>query len=73
MKSKFLEDSHGNKSSKRLWGSIILAFGILFAVVLFAFSLIYTSEGVGTCLSIIDLFFVVGSGLLGVGIFERSK
>ncbi len=39
MTNSFLEDAKGNKSSKRLWGSIILGIGTLFSVVLFVYSL----------------------------------
>ena len=39
MTNKFLQDSKGNQSSKRLWGSILLGSGIIFSIILFAYSL----------------------------------
>ena len=67
----FLHDHHGNRSSKRLWGSIILGLGLILAVVLFGYSLIDKASDSQTALSIIHIFFLTGGSLLGLGIAER--
>ncbi|MBP7709872.1 MAG: hypothetical protein KA100_02235 [Rickettsiales bacterium] len=69
---KFLEDSRGNKSSKRLWGSILLTTGILFSTILFFYSLKSGAKDAVTALSIINTFLISGSGLLGISVFEKA-
>lgn len=71
MANKFLEDSNGNKSSKRLWGSILLGMGIIFAATLFIYSLRTGAKDAATALGIINIFLISGSGLLGIGAFEK--
>ena len=71
MTNKFLQDSSGNKSSKRLWGTIILCIGILFSSILFGFSLINGAKDAATALGIVNLFLVSGGSLLGIGVFEK--
>ena len=71
MTNKFLEDSKGNKSSKRLWGSILLITGILFSAILFFYSLKIGAKDAATALGIINMFLISGSGLLGIGVFEK--
>lgn len=68
---KFLEDSKGNKSSKRLWGSILLSIGIVFSSILFFYSLKSGAKDAATALGIINMFLISGGGLLGIGVFER--
>jgi hypothetical protein len=68
---KFLEDSKGNKSSKRLWGSILLVIGTLFSIILFFYSLKIGAKDADTALGIINTFLISGSSLLGIGIFEK--
>lgn len=72
MTNNFLEDAKGNKSSKRLWGSIILGTGILFSVVLFFYSLSKGAADAATALGIINMFLISGGGLLGIGVFEKA-
>jgi hypothetical protein len=72
MTNNFLEDASGNKSSKRLWGSIILGIGILFSAILFFYSLKIGAKDAATALGIINMFLIAGSSLLGIGVFERS-
>ena len=71
MSCKFLEDSKGNKSSKRLWGSILLGMGIAFSVILFFYSLQNGAKDASTALGIINMFLISGSSLLGIGVFEK--
>ena len=72
MTNKFLQDSKGNKSSKRLWGSILLATGIIFSTILFAYSLYRGAADAATALGIINMFLISGGGLLGIGVFEKG-
>jgi hypothetical protein len=67
----YLQDNHGNKSSKRLWGSILLSFGIIFAMILFCFSLTKGASDPQTASNIINIFLYSGGGLLGIGTFEK--
>ncbi len=70
---KFLEDANGNKSSKRLWGSIILTVGIVGSAVLFYYSLHIGAKDAATALGIINMFLIAGSSLLGIGVFEKKE
>jgi len=72
MKKDFLQDSKGNKSSKRLWGSILLTFGLVFSTILFVFSLLAGAADPATAISIINIFLFAGGSLLGVGVFEKG-
>jgi len=70
--NQFLQDTTGNKSSKRLWGSILLGTGILFSSILFAYSLFKGASDASTALGIINIFLIAGGSLLGVGVFENA-
>tara|TARA_Y100000389_G_scaffold32442_1_gene27569 strand:- start:169 stop:402 length:234 start_codon:yes stop_codon:yes gene_type:complete len=72
MNNKFLTDSKGNKSSKRLWGSILLGSGIIFSIILFAYSLYQGAADAATALGIINMFLIAGGSLLGIGVFEKG-
>ena len=72
MTNKFLQDSKGNKSSKRLWGSILLTIGVMFSVILFAYSLYQGAADAATALGIINMFLIAGGSLLGIGVFEKG-
>jgi len=72
MTNKFLQDSKGNKSSKRLWGSILLSIGIAFSVILFVYSLYEGAADASTALGIINMFLIAGGSLLGIGVFEKG-
>lgn len=71
MNNDFLQDSTGNKSSKRLWGSIILGVGIIFSIILFGFSIARGANDASTAMAIINMFLLAGSSLLGISIFEN--
>ena len=68
--NKFLEDNHGNKSSKRLCGSILLGMGIVGSVVLFCKCFNTEIKDAQTALAIIQAFLTSGSALLGFGVVE---
>ncbi|MDA7705137.1 hypothetical protein N8772_01490 [Rickettsiales bacterium] len=72
MTNNFLQDSKGNKSSKRLWGSILLTTGVMFSVILFAYSLYRGAADAATALGIINMFLIAGGSLLGIGVFEKG-
>jgi len=72
MTNNFLQDSKGNKSSKRLWGSILLTIGVMFSVILFAYSLYQGAADSATALGIINMFLIAGGSLLGIGVFEKG-
>ena len=72
MTGNFLQDSKGNKSSKRLWGSILLSIGIVFSVILFVYSLYEGAADASTALGIINMFLIAGGSLLGIGVFEKG-
>ena len=72
MTNKFLQDSKGNKSSKRLWGSILLGSGIIFSIILFAYSLYQGAADAATALGIINMFLIAGGSLLGIWVFEKG-
>jgi hypothetical protein len=70
---KILEDSKGKQSSKRAWGSLLLSIGIIFAMILFYYSLAIGVKDATTANSIINMFLISGGGLLGIGVFEKKK
>lgn len=72
MAKKFLQDSQGNSSSKRLWGSIVLSVGLIFACILFAYSILEGARDPSTASGIINMFLIAGSSLLGIGVFEKG-
>ena len=72
MTNNFLQDSKGNKSSKRLWGSILLTIGVMFSVILFAYSLYQGAADAATAIGIINMFLIAGGSLLGIGVFEKG-
>ena len=72
MTNEILNDKSGKKSSKRIAGAIILSVAILFSVILFGYSLTSGAKDAATAISIINSFFLAGSGLLGAGVFEKG-
>ena len=68
--NNYLQDTSGNRSSKRLWGSIILATAIVLAIMA-----VITSVHVGNriddnVVSILQGLFLTGTALLGFGVVE---
>jgi hypothetical protein len=77
---EFLDDFHGNKSSKRFWGNRLLTMGVLLACCLYVCHLISPllfDKGVpdsihNNAYEIVKLFFYTGGGLLFGGVFENK-
>ena len=70
--SKLLQDINGNTSSKRLFGAVLLASGLLFSAILFGFSLFTGASDSHTAISVINMLLIAGGGLLGIGVFEKG-
>ena len=68
----FLQGMNGEKSSKRLWGSIILGLGVFLGVNLFYFAVFGKVNDSHTALIVVEAFLAAGSALLGFGVFERT-
>lgn len=69
---EFLRDSFGNKSSKRIWGSIIIGLGAIAGICLFIMSVFFGgAEDPATAISIINSFLLFGGSLLGIGVIEK--
>ena len=80
----FLDDFHGNKSSKRFWGNRLLTIGVLLALFIFAVcflipvvsflfmdnSKVMPTSAYDQCKDIINLFIGGGFGLLFGGVIE---
>tara|TARA_R110000868_G_scaffold382861_1_gene649513 strand:- start:223 stop:459 length:237 start_codon:yes stop_codon:yes gene_type:complete len=71
MAYSFLKDAQGNKSSKRLCGVILLGLAVVFAVILFIYSILNIKSDTATAISIINMLLLAGSSLCGVGTFEK--
>jgi len=67
---EYLQDSNGDKSSKRLFGSILLGIGIVMCAVLFSFSIVKPIGDPTTAKDIIQMVLTAGAGLLGLGVVE---
>lgn len=70
--NKFLEDKNGNRSSKRLWGSILLSFALILSLILFIFSIYENNYNYDSAEFIITTLFSSGTLLIGVGTFEKK-
>jgi hypothetical protein len=73
----YLKDSNGNKSSKRLWGTVCLVVGLTLAVSITAIYMIMAINKVSMDLTELStIFYVVfgaGTTLLGTGVFEKKN
>jgi len=69
-KYKFMQDRHGNRSSKRLWGSLLLSIGTGLSFILFYYCLGEPDGTYGTAKDIINSFLFTGAGLLGITLGE---
>ncbi len=66
----YLEESPGVKSSKRLWGTILLSLGALIFVGVAIASLVFARNDVGAAIAAGTSLMVTGGGLLGLGVLE---
>lgn len=64
-------DANGNKSSKRIAGTAILALGALFLLVVGVISISSTVADPDTSIRIGSTLIYTGAALLGVGVAER--
>lgn len=67
----YLQDASGDKSSKRLFGSILIGSGILMSWILFIISIKNPMPAYETAKSIIEISIGLGSALLGIGVTEK--
>jgi hypothetical protein len=65
-----IEESPGVKSSKRFWGSILLAAGGLLILALGIYSFFHVAADPETVKGCGIALIVVGGGLLGITVFE---
>ena len=66
----YLEDSKGNKSSKRLWGSIMMVNGIIMSICLFAWVLWRPEASYDSAIRVMETVLAMGTALLGIGVTE---
>jgi len=71
MKKRFLEAGDGQKSAKRLYGSILIILGITLHLITYYLSLFYIVNDTSTAVSIGNTFIGIGAGLLGLGIMDN--
>lgn len=67
------KDKNGNKSSKRILGTILLVVGVLMSIALFSYSLYTKVADPTTAIDIIKLLVFAGGAMLGVTVFENKK
>lgn len=70
MKDGFLQANNGAKSSKRLWGSILIGFGIEMKLFLFHLAIFLKIENFNDLDSCTNWTITVGAGLLSSGLVE---
>jgi len=68
--NEYLQDSNGDKSSKRLFGATLLGIGVVMCIVLFWFSISKPIGDPTTAKDIIQMLLMAGAGLLGIGVVE---
>lgn len=69
--SKYLESVEGDKSSKRLWGSILLANGILLKNLEWALPIFKELSNLALMQTTSESLIYAGAALLGIGVIER--
>lgn len=68
--SGLLQDSNGNKSSKRVVGSIVAGAGLLLLLSIGVASIFTIVKDPGTAMESGKTILIVGAGLLGVSVVE---
>ena len=66
----YLQDTAGNRSSKRLWGSIILSVAIVLSIVVVITSVFLGNTLDDNVVTILQGLFFAGTALLGFGVVE---
>ena len=66
----YLEESPGVKSSKRLWGTILLSLGAAIMVAVAVTSIALGNNETGGAVSAGVALMAAGAGLLGIGVLE---
>jgi len=66
-----LQDSNGNKSSKRIAGISTLSMAAAMACILFGYSIAKPIGDPETAMNVINGLLMTGGALLGVGVFEK--
>lgn len=66
----YLQDTSGNKSSKRLWGSVLLGTAIVLSTAVVITSVYVGNRIDDNVVSILDGFLITGGGLLSFGVVE---
>ena len=66
----YLQDISGNKSSKRLWGSVLLGTAIVLSTAVVITSVYVGNKIDDNVVSILDGCFLTGGALLGFGVAE---
>lgn len=67
------QDSEGNRSSKRIAGTVIAGVGGLFLLVVGVVSIFRRIADPQTALEVGKLLMLTGGGLLGVGVVEKFR
>ena len=71
VKQGFLAGFTGERSSKRLWGSILMTVTLIMGAVLFVFAMLADVHDSNVSMKVIELFLGSGCLLLGLGLVER--
>jgi len=66
-----LEDTNGNTSSKRVWGSVLLGIAVTMRVTLFILSIVRKIEDPTTAITASQTLLYTGGALLGLGVAEN--
>jgi len=68
----YLQASNGDKSSKRLWGSILCANAIIIGNAMAVYCLFRAVGDSKTVIEVVKLFLISGVSLLGIGVTEDA-
>lgn len=71
IKNGFLDDNSGNRSSKRLFGAIILTVALLLSVFTVIWDVLHTNIDIPAAEKILEILFISGTSLLGFGVIEN--
>jgi hypothetical protein len=72
-KTKWYEESPGVNSSKRIFGGLCLALGLIGKVVLFVSALFFAIADAATASGQADALLLAGTTLLGIGALDVFK